>query len=237
MSFDESLSPYVPDTAYVLLSGGQDSFVCTAWALKHFKQVEAISIDYGQRHGNELNYAKKIANYYSIHHIIYFLGDFFNALSESSLIDKHRSHHQKHALARHLPSSFVPNRNGLFFTLASNHAFKKGEKHIHLVTGTCQTDFSGYPDCRDAYIKAKSVELSLGLDKPVSIHTPLMWKNKAETFEMAFKEGHLKMLLDITLTCYEGIEKKNTWGRGCGQCPACQLREKGYKKFKSSLAK
>ena len=218
-------------TAYILLSGGQDSFVCVDWALRRFKKVYAISINYGQRHDKELKYAQKIAGYYSIPHEIYSIGDFFNSLDESSLINKRGDHHKRHALAKHLPSSFLPNRNGLFLTLASNQAFKKGEKHIHLVTGTCQTDFSGYPDCRDAYIKAKSVELSLGLDRPVSIHTPLMWKTKAETFEMAFKAGCMEVLLDLTLTCYEGVEDKNPWGRGCGKCPACELRKKGYEEF------
>lgn len=232
-NFNNSNSPASSVNAYILLSGGQDSFVCTAWSLKNFKKVEAISINYGQRHGKELKYAKKIASYYSIPHFTYSLNGFFSLLGESSLINKTGDHYQKHALAQHLPSSFVPNRNGLFLTLASNHAFRKGEKLIHLVTGTCQTDFSGYPDCRDAYIKAKSVELSLGLDSPVSIHTPLMWKNKAETFQMAFKERHLDALLDITLTCYEGVEKKNNWGRGCGECPACHLRKEGYEQFVS----
>ena len=225
------------DTAYILLSGGQDSFVCLAWALNHFEKIEAISIKYGQRHAKELVYAQKIANYYRVPHQLYTIKEFFSSLKESTLLNKKGDHHEAHALAENLPSSFVPNRNGLFLTLASNHAFKKGEKHIHLVTGTCETDFSGYPDCRDAYIKAKAVELSLGLDRPVSIHTPLMWKSKAETFAMAYQQGHLEKLLELTLTCYEGVEDKNTWGRGCSKCPACELRKKGYLEFEKQNLK
>ena len=222
---------YKTDTAYILLSGGQDSFVCLAWALKQFAQVEALSIEYGQRHSQELEYAKKIADYYAVPHHLYSLGQLFSPLSQSTLLQAQGDHHKKHALAKHLPSSFVPNRNGLFLTLASNHAFNRGEQHIHLVTGTCQTDFSGYPDCRDAYIKAKAVELSLGLDRPVSIHTPLMWKSKAETFALASQEGRLEKMLDLTLSCYEGVEDPHPWGRGCAHCPACELRKKGYEEF------
>ena len=227
------------NTAYILLSGGQDSFVCLAWALENFKKVEAISIDYGQKHIKELEYAQKIANHYRVPHQLYSMKEIFKFLDESTLLNSKSEHHHSHlhALAKNLPSSFVPNRNGLFLSLASNHAFKKREKQIHLVTGVCETDFSGYPDCRDVYIKAKSVELSLGLDRPVSIHTPLMWKSKAETFAMAFAKGHLKKLLELTLTCYQGVEDINSWGRGCSKCPACLIRKKGYLEFEKQKMK
>jgi 7-cyano-7-deazaguanine synthase len=174
----------IGEKAYVLLSGGQDSFVCLVWAIENFNRVEAVSVNYGQRHSRELHYAANVANHFGIKHTVYDIGDFFKQMTVSTLINT-GDHNKTHELASHLPASFVPNRNGIFLTVISNHAFKNGEKHINLVTGTCETDFSGYPDCRDNYIKAKQIELALGLDVPVSIHTPLMWKNKAETFEMA----------------------------------------------------
>lgn len=217
-------------TAYVLLSGGQDSFACVVWALEHFTNVEAISIHYEQKHKKEISYARKIADHFSIDHYIYELGDFFKSIAQSSLLNN-TDHNTKHAQAEHLPASFVPNRNGIFLTIASNHAYKKTEKHIHLVTGTCQTDYSGYPDCRDVFIKAKEVELSLGLDCPVSIHTPLMWLTKAETFVLAKQANKLNEMNSLTLTCYNGVEDLNEWGRGCGSCPSCKLRKQGYLEF------
>jgi 7-cyano-7-deazaguanine synthase len=216
--------------AYILLSGGQDSFVCLLWALENFELVEAISILYGQRHSKELEYAQKVANYFKVKHAVYDVGDFLKSIAQSSLLDG-SSHNTQHVVASNLPASFVPNRNGLFLTIASNHAFMQNEKHIYLVTGTCETDYSGYPDCRDNYIKSKQIELSLGLDRPVTIHTPLMWKSKAQTFEMADNYGKLKELNELTLTCYNGNENMNEWGRGCGDCPSCLLRKKGYEEF------
>ena len=142
-------------------------------------------------------------------------------------------HTESHALANQLPASFVPNRNGVFLTVIANHAFKDNASPINLVTGVCQTDYSGYPDCRDNYIKAKALELSLGLDRPVNIHTPLMWKTKADTFQMASEAGALKELIEQTLTCYNGDETLHVWGRGCTECPACLLRQKGYEEFKA----
>ncbi len=216
--------------AYLLLSGGQDSFVCLLWGLENFIEVEAVSILYGQSHKIELQYAQSIASHFDISHQIYDIGDFLKNTANSTLL-QNGDHNTHHGEATHLPASFVPNRNGLFLTIISNHAFKNGEPHIDIITGTCETDYSGYPDCRDAYIKAKSVELSLGLDKPVTIHTPLMWKDKAQTFEMAYKYGKLKELNSMTLSCYNGYESMNEWGRGCGVCPACKLRENGYQQF------
>ncbi len=221
------------DKAYLLLSGGQDSFVCLLWALELFTEVEAVSIDYGQSHSKEIEYAHKIAEHFNIKHTVYNIGDFLKNLSTSSLLNtsNHNTHHRQ---SETLPASFVPNRNGLFLTIISSHAFGQNEKRIELITGTCETDFSGYPDCRDTYIKSKEVELSLGLDRPVTIHTPLMWKTKAQTFELAQKAGKLKELIEMTLTCYNGIEKLNEWGRGCGECPACLLRKNGFAEFKNS---
>lgn len=221
----------IEEKAYVLLSGGQDSFVSMIWALKTFRAVEAVSIHYGQRHNRELHYAAESAAHFNVKHTQYDIGDFLKSIATSTLLHE-GDHNTTHEGASNLPASFVPNRNGLFLTIISNHAFRNNEKKIHLVTGVCETDYSGYPDCRDNFIKAKALELSLGLDRPVTIHTPLMWKNKAETFAMAHEAGKLKELVALTLTCYNGIEDLNTWGRGCGLCPACRLRMKGFDDFK-----
>jgi 7-cyano-7-deazaguanine synthase len=219
--------------AYLLLSGGQDSFVCLLWSLAQFEKVETVSINYGQRHKKELEYAARIAGHFDVKHTIYDIGNFFQIMTVSSLIGL-GDHNNNHDLAGNLPASFVPNRNGIFLTVISNHAYKNGETNINIVTGTCETDYSGYPDCRDNYIKAKQLELSLGLDRPVTIITPLMWKNKAQIFKMANDEGKLKELIELTLTCYNGTETMNDWGRGCGICPACKLRINGFEEFKSS---
>lgn len=220
-------------TAYVLLSGGQDSFVCLSWALKHFHQACGISIQYGQSHSIEIQYAKNIAKHFNVPFHLYDIGDFLKNIADSSLLNP-GDHNSSHEHSSNLPASFIPNRNGLFLTLASNHAFKEDVNPIHLVTGTCQTDYSGYPDCRHKYIQAKSKELSLGLDRKVIIHTPLMWKTKAQTFQMADKAGILRELIEKTMTCYNGIETLHLWGRGCGDCPACKLREKGFVKFQKN---
>jgi 7-cyano-7-deazaguanine synthase len=216
--------------AYLLLSGGQDSFVCLLWALDQFETLEAVSINYGQRHKKELDYASRIADHFGIKHTIYDIGSFFQIMTVSSLLGL-GDHNKSHDLVGNLPASFVPNRNGIFLTVISNHAFKNGDININIVTGTCETDYSGYPDCRDNYIKSKQLELSLGLDRPVTIFTPLMWKNKAQIFKMANDSGKLKELLELTLTCYNGVETLNDWGRGCGDCPACNLRINGYNEF------
>ncbi len=224
---------FIDKKGYILLSGGQDSFASLIWAKENFEEVEAVSILYAQKHKQEIEYAKRVAEHFGIRQSIYDIGDFLQSIANSTLLQD-GDHNQKHEVASHLPASFVPNRNGLFFTIASNHAYRNGEKHIHLITGTCQTDYSGYPDCRDSYIKSKAVELSLGLDCPVSIHTPLMWLNKAQTFEIADKAGKINEINTLTLTCYNGVEDQNPWGRGCGNCPSCKLRKAGYEEFTHS---
>lgn len=222
------------EKAYLLLSGGQDSFVCLAWALQRFPEVEAVSVLYNQRHSKELEYASKIAKHFAIKHTVYNIGDFLSAISDSSLLNA-GNHNTHHLQADNLPASFIPNRNGLFLTIISNHAFRNNEKNIQIITGVCETDYSGYPDCRNEYIKAKEAELSLGLDCTVTIHTPLMWKTKSQTFQMAADAYKLKELIEMTLTCYNGEEKLNEWGRGCGECPACVLRKKGYEEYKATV--
>ncbi len=223
------------DKAYILLSGGQDSFVSLLWAKNEFRELEAISIAYDQTHIIELDYAKKIAGHFNVAHIVYDIKSFFKTIAISSILNN-TNHNMKHPDASDLPASFIPNRNGIFLTVAANHAFRKNEKHIHLVTGACETDYSGYPDCRNSYMKAKARELSLSLDRPVSIHTPLMWMNKAQIFETADKAEKLKELNELTMSCYDGFEKLNKWGRGCGKCPACMLRKKGFDEFISKIS-
>jgi queuosine biosynthesis protein QueC len=220
----------INETAYVLLSGGQDSFVCLVWALQNFEHVEAVSVNYGQRHQLELHYAAQVTSHFGVRHTVYDIGNFIRSMAESTLLNA-GDHNNTHSQADNLPASFVPNRNGIFLTIVSNHAFRNNEQRINLVTGVCETDYSGYPDCRDHYIKAKALELSLGLDRPVTIYTPLMWKTKAQTFEMADRAGKLKELIELTLTCYNGEEILHDWGRGCSECPACKLRKKGYEEF------
>jgi len=217
-------------TAFVLLSGGQDSFVSMVWALKNFRAVEAISIAYRQLHSKEIEYARKLAQKYGVQHFVYDIDNFFRQLTVSSLLEGH-DHNRTHDIDASLPASFVPNRNGTFLTIVATHAYRYRLPQIHLVTGVCQTDYSGYPDCRDNYIRTKALELSLGLDVPVYIHTPLMWKNKAETFLMAEEMGVLNDLIENTLSCYNGIEIQHEWGKGCDNCPACRLRKNGYETF------
>ncbi len=222
------------EKAYVLLSGGQDSFVSLIWALKNFTQVEAISISYNQQHVKEIQYASQLAQRYQIEHRIYDIDNFFQQLTISSLLTGD-DHNQKHTLGNTLPASFVPNRNGVFLTIIATHAYRQQPSQIHIVTGVCQADYSGYPDCRDNYIRTKALELSLGLDMPVYIHTPLMWKSKSEIFKMAYEMGVLNDLIEHTLTCYNGDETLHEWGRGCSNCPACRLRQKGYEEFRKQL--
>ncbi len=219
---------------FVLVSGGQDSFVCLLWALQKFPHVEAIGIKYGQRHEIELTYAKQFCERLKVKYRQYDLGDYLKNFS-SALLHPQDNISGQHEQASNLPASFVPGRNGLFFTVAATHAFQQGVPSITLVSGVCQTDYSGYPDCRDEYVKAKAHELSLGFEKPVEILTPLMFLDKAATFEMAAQAGELEHLLTDTMTCYEGKTTLNSWGRGCGVCPSCLLRKKGFEKYLQQL--
>ena len=217
--------------AFILLSGGQDSFACLLWAEEQFREREALSIDYGQRHIKEVKYAQEIARRLSVPHTVYAAGDLLKATATSSLLGKEESHNRSHVATESLPASFVPNRNGLLLSIAASHAYRQKERPIHLVIGACETDYSGYPDCRDTYLKAKAVELSLGLDCPVYIHAPLMWINKAGVFAMIRDGGRLEEVREWTLTCYDGEETLHPWGRGCGACPACRLRKNGFATF------
>lgn len=216
--------------AFVLLSGGQDSFVSLLWAINNFTEVEAVTIKYNQTHKKEIDYARNIAKKFGIPHYLYDIDNFFKVLSTSSLLGE-GSHNNKHSLDSQLPASFVPGRNGIFLSILAIHAYSRSVNNLNLVIGVNQVDFSGYPDCRDNYIKAKQIELSLGLNRQVIIYTPLIYLSKAEIFMIADEYGKLKELIEYTLTCYNGVEEMNEWGRGCGNCPACIIRKNGYEEF------
>jgi len=228
------------ETALVLFSGGQDSTVCLAWALERFSRVETIGFDYGQRHAIELSVRARLREKMSAltsgwaarlgdDHMIKL--DALAAISDTALTRQTAIEIADSGL----PTTFVPGRNLVFFCFAGALAYRRGARH--LVGGMCETDYSGYPDCRDDTIKAMQVALTLGLDKRVAIHTPLMWIDKAETFALAVEIGgdaFLDLLIEESHSCYLGDRtRRHDWGYGCGTCPACQLRAQGFAKFKS----
>jgi 7-cyano-7-deazaguanine synthase len=230
----------ISDTALVLFSGGQDSTVCLAWALERFSRVETIGFDYGQRHAAELGVRARLREKMAAlksdwsarlgdDHVIKL--DALAAISDTALTRQTAIEIAESGL----PTTFVPGRNLVFFCFAGALAYRRGARH--LVAGMCETDYSGYPDCRDDTIKAMQVALSLGLDKRVAIHTPLMWIDKAETFALADEIGDkafLDLLIEDSHSCYLGDRsKRHDWGYGCGTCPACRLRAQGFAKFMS----
>lgn len=232
------------DTALVLFSGGQDSTVCLAWALERFARVETVGFDYGQRHAIELGVRARLRE-----RMAALSADWKTRLGDDHLVKLDAlAAISDTALTRAtaieiadsgLPTTFVPGRNLIFFCFAGALAYRRGARH--LVAGMCETDYSGYPDCRDDTIKAMQVALTLGLDKRVTIHTPLMWIDKADTFGMAEQIGG-KAFLDIVVedshSCYLGDRsRRHEWGFGCGGCPACQLRAQGFAKFKGRKTK
>ncbi|MGM0472230.1 MAG: 7-cyano-7-deazaguanine synthase QueC [Bacillota bacterium] len=215
--------------ALVIFSGGQDSTTCLGWAENRFDQVIAVSFKYGQKHEVELEQAEKIVKRLGIeHHIIDI--SFFGDLVDSALTHNEGDVNQQHERVKELPASFVPNRNGLFITLAHSLAQKIGVET--LVTGVCQVDYSGYPDCRQEFIDSIEETLNLGSQAEIEIATPLMNLTKAEAFKLAQEEDVLDLVLELSHTCYNGVAKMNEWGRGCDDCPACQLRKQGYYEFK-----
>ncbi|MEH7885773.1 7-cyano-7-deazaguanine synthase QueC [Bacillus sp. JJ1609] len=209
------------EKAVVVFSGGQDSTTCLFWAKEQFAEVEAVTFDYNQRHRTEIECAKEITKELGIkHHILdmSLLNQLApNALTRSDIEVKDGENGE-------LPSTFVPGRNLLFMSFAGVLASQVGARHI--VTGVCETDFSGYPDCRDIFIKSLNVTLNLSMDENFVIHTPLMWLNKAETWKLADELGAFDFVRTKTLTCYNGIIAD-----GCGVCPACLLRKKGLDEF------
>lgn len=221
--------------ALVLFSGGQDSTVALAWALERFEAVETVGFDYGQRHNVELECRLAIRTA-----LLAGGGRYAERLGPDHLLDlKTLGAISETALTRDseiafsetgLPTTFVPGRNLIFLTFAAALAYRRHARHI--VLGVCETDYSGYPDCRDDTIKAMQVALGLGLDRRLVLHTPLMWRDKAQTFALARSLGG-KDLLDLVIeeshSCYLGDRtKRHGWGYGCGTCPACDLRAKGY---------
>lgn len=211
--------------AVVIFSGGQDSTTCLHWAINRYNEVEAITFNYGQKHSVELDQSKRICELNNIKQTIVDIS-FLGQLVESALTSNGDVNEINE---KGLPASFVPNRNQLFITLAHAYAQKIGAKT--LITGVCQTDFSGYPDCRDAFIKALAFVSNLGSDSDIEIKTPLMWLSKAETFELAYQEDCIDQVLELSHTCYNGSLDRNEWGNGCDNCPACNLRKKGYEQF------
>ncbi|MCC6775256.1 MAG: 7-cyano-7-deazaguanine synthase QueC [Hyphomicrobiales bacterium] len=227
------------EAALVLLSGGQDSTVCLVWALTRFSRVETIGFDYGQRHRVELDLRPRIragmagrcrewSERLGDDHVIGLgaLGE----ISETALTREVAIEIDRNGL----PTTFVPGRNIVFLAFAGALAYRRGLRHI--VAGMCETDYSGYPDCRDDTIKAMQLVLNLGMAQRFVLHTPLMWIDKAATFALAQElggEALVELLVEDTHTCYLGDRsQRHAWGFGCGACPACRLRAEGFVRWK-----
>ena len=226
------------DTALVLFSGGQDSTTCLAWALERFARVEMLGFDYGQRHAVELacrehlldglksqrpDWAAKLGDSHTLPiATLALISD--TALTRDVAITMGKDG---------LPNTFVPGRNLVFLTFAAALAYRRGVRHI--VGGMCETDYSGYPDCRDETIRALQVALNLGINGQFELHTPLMWLDKAGTWKLAHElggAGLVDLIRDHSHTCYLGERGiRHPWGFGCGQCPACVLRERGWREY------
>lgn len=227
--------------ALVLFSGGQDSATCLAWALAHYTHVETLGFDYGQRHRVELDCRARLRegllampwpSHLGEDHLLNV--DVLGQLGASAMTDDVAIAMQ----ADGLPNTFVPGRNLLFFTLGAALAYRRGLDV--LVGGMSQTDYSGYPDCRDNTLKALQVALSLGVDRPLTVETPLMWRDKAATWALAQElggEALVELVRRESHTCYLGQrEQLHAWGYGCGTCPACELRAKGWAQWRHALA-
>jgi 7-cyano-7-deazaguanine synthase len=231
------------ETALVLFSGGQDSATCLAWALARFARVEMLGFDYGQRHAVELESREKIVDGLKT----------LNAGWAARLGDSHTlaiptlSDISDTALTRDvaiemgaggLPNTFVPGRNLVFLTFAAALAYRRGINHI--IGGMCETDYSGYPDCRNDTIQALQQALNLGMGRDFQLHTPLMWRDKAATWALAHElggQGLVDLIREHSHTCYLGERGAlHDWGYGCGRCPACELRAKGWREFKATAA-
>jgi 7-cyano-7-deazaguanine synthase len=208
------------DKAIVVFSGGQDSTTCLYWAKKNYSEVETITFDYGQRHKLEIECATSIAADLGVKQTILDMS-LLNQLAPNALTrhDVNITHEEGQ-----LPNTFVDGRNLLFLSFAAIVSKQAGARH--LITGVCETDFSGYPDCRDVFIKSLNVTLNLSMDYDFVIHTPLMWLDKAETWQMSDELGAFEYIRNRTLTCYNGII-----GDGCGECPACKLRKAGLDQY------
>jgi 7-cyano-7-deazaguanine synthase len=230
-----------PGHALVLFSGGQDSTTCLAWALTHFAHVETIGFDYGQRHQVELQARQAV-----LAQVRERFPQWRDRLGEDHMLDLAvlgrisdtalTSDAEIQMTAAGLPNTFVPGRNLLFFNLAAAVGYRRG---LHtLVGGMCETDFSGYPDCRDDTLKALQVAVSLGIGQRFTFETPLMWLDKAATWELARTLGGdalVDLIVTESHTCYQGVRGTlHPWGHGCGTCPACELRRSGYERWVGS---
>ncbi|MGO9818163.1 MAG: 7-cyano-7-deazaguanine synthase QueC [Acidocella sp.] len=227
-------------SALVLFSGGQDSTTCLAWALDRFDHVETIGFDYGQRHRVELELRQNVREALRAR-----FPAWAAKLGEDHLVDltvlgqiSDTALTKDVAIAMQadgLPNTFVPGRNLVFMTFAAAIAYRRGAKH--LVTGVCETDYSGYPDCRDDTMKAMQLALNLGMQSRFVIHTPLMWIDKAQTWDLAERLGGadlVSLIREETISCYNGdTTHRHEWGMGCGTCPACQLRAQGWAAYRA----
>lgn len=233
-------APLRDDRALVLLSGGQDSTTCLAWALRRFAEVETLGFDYGQRHRVELECRRAVraalpaipgldAGRLGADHLLRL--DALGQISDTAL-----TRDAAITLAETgLPTTFVPGRNLVFLAFAAALAYRRACRHI--VLGVCETDYSGYPDCRDDTVKAMQVALNLGLEARLVLHTPLMWRDKAATFALADEIGGaalVELVVEHTHTCYRGDrEHRHPWGYGCDACPACELRAEGFRRWRA----
>lgn len=222
------MDTFKSEKALVVFSGGQDSTTCLYWALEHFGQVHTLTFGYGQKHSLEIECAKEIANRAGVD-FRYMDMSFIGSLGSNSLTDTSIKMDDSKPEGS-FPNTFVPGRNLFFLSTAAVYARENGIRHI--ITGVSQTDFSGYPDCRDSFIRSLNVTLNLAMDSQFIIHTPLMWLDKAQTWEMADRLGVLDLVRNDTLTCYNGIK-----GDGCGHCPSCKLRRDGLEKYLKSRKK
>jgi 7-cyano-7-deazaguanine synthase len=212
--------------AIVLFSGGQDSTTCLLWALRNFSAVHALGFSYGQRHSVELAQAQHIANVLNVPYTV-LEAPALKEIGGNALTEWGHTLEPWQPSAGTLPNTFVPGRNLLFLTLAAGFAFPLGVHDI--VIGVCQTDYSGYPDCRSAFIASAQQTISLALDSDFRIHTPLMHLSKAQTWLLADELGGTQLVREHSHTCYEGNRSAlHPWGYGCGKCAACELRARGY---------
>ena len=210
------------NSALVLFSGGQDSTTCLFWALKNFKSVHTLCFTYGQRHSKEVEVARKIAEKVNVPFQL-LDASIISQLSTNSLTDASVTMDSEKPTDSY-PNTFVPGRNLLFLTFAAVIARNHGIQNI--VTGVSEADYSGYPDCRDTFIMSANTSINLAMDEHFAIHTPLMWRNKAEVWQLADELGAFDIVRNETLTCYNGI-----LADGCGECPACKLRKQGLDNY------
>lgn len=214
-----------PSSALVVLSGGQDSTTCLFWALQRFDEVRALAFTYGQKHANEVELAREICQEQGVPFEAMEVS-LFGQLGRNALTDTTLTMDEEKPEAT-VPNTFVPGRNLFFLSIAAVYARERGI--FDLVTGVGQTDFSGYPDCRDNFVKSLNLTLNLAMDEQFRIHTPLMWLDKCQTWALADELGVLELVRERTLTCYNGIV-----GDGCGHCPACTLRREGLAQYLNS---